>query len=173
MTETAALTADQRLEVAREVSRELQNAAALLRAVQLPDENAPLPAVHRALVTVRGRLDQLETVLGQAMALKSAAEANAAKLEQVEADAWDDQADAARKKGISQYEGAQERYAYWRVRTRAQRAEARLAREVAAIAAQTEKRIALAHRGLDGTRLDLHRRLNAVAVMESGIERGT
>lgn len=169
MTE-ADLTPDQRLEVARDVSRQLLTKAAELRNLQFPDEDASLPVVHRALVLARVRLDQLEMVVAQAMALKAAAETNAAKLEQEEQDAWDDQAFAARNRR-TEFEGAAERYAIWRIKTRDQRAAARLAREVADIAASTERRVTLMHRGLDGARLDLHRRLNAVAVMESGIER--
>lgn len=163
---------DQRLGMSRQVSGALLEQASGLRGFPLPDESAALPAVHRALVEVRARLDQLETVHGQALTLKAAAEAAALGEERAEQDAWDDEAERYQKRGLRQdYEGAQERYAVFRIRTRDVRARARAARDIADLAAFTERRISAMHRGLDGARLDLHRRLNVVAVIESSMER--
>lgn len=153
------------------ITADLLNKAAGLRIVPQPYERSLPHVVHDTLVKVRANLDSLEGVLSQAMDLKVAAEIDARRQEQAAEDAWDDKADSARRQGLrDQYEGAQERYATWRLQTRKERAVARHAREVADIAAACEAQVRLAYRGLDATRLDLHQRLRALA-FESTLER--
>lgn len=152
------------------VTADLLNKAAGLRAVNQPQERAIPHVLHDTLVYVRANLDRLEVVLGQAMDLKHATAMEARRQEQAEQDAWDDEADKARKQGRGEYEGAQERYAYWRLKTRDQRALARQAREEADVAADCEAKVRLMYRGLDSARQDLHARLRAVA-FESALER--
>lgn len=127
--------------------------------------------VHSALIDARARLDQLEQILSQAMDLKQASAMEATALEQAAQDAWDKVADDARKRGLrDQYEGAQEKYATWRLKTREQHLAARHARAVADIAATCEAKVRMYYRGLDGARMDLHKRLSALA-FESSLER--
>lgn len=162
------LTPDQRLEQARSQAQFLLDAAAEVRGVQLPGATATGHAVHGKLVEARGYLDRLEVVWISAMTWRDNTAIGARKLEQAAADAWDDLADQARRTGSrGEYEGAQERYATWRLKTRSQIQAARTAREIADIFAAAEKVIAAMYRGLDGTRMDLHRRLSAIAFEDS------
>lgn len=142
-----------------------------MRGFEFPDSQAGPHDVHDALVTARGQLDRLEAILLAAMSLRDNAVLHARRLEQAADDAWDDEADRGRRAGQSHdFEGAQERYATWRLKTREQRAAARAAREAADDAVAVEKRVQVMYRGLDGVRLDLHRRLGAFPV-ERSIER--
>lgn len=121
-----------------------------------PDELA------ERLQDARARLDRLESLLVMAMTLKDALAVSARKLEQAADDAWDDEARATSPRP-REFEGAQERYAIWRFKVRRQRDAARVLREAADWAASCERRIERMYRGLDGSRLDLHRRLGAIA----------
>lgn len=136
-----------------------------LRGFEVPEGHAGPHEVHQALVQVRARLDRLEAIMLAAMGLRDTAQVQARKLEQKADDAWDDEAERARRTGDRyDFEGAQERMAAWRVKVRPQRAAARTAREAADKLAAAEKRISVMYRGLDNTRLDLHRRLAAFNV---------
>lgn len=117
--------------------------------------------VAEALVTVRSRLDGVEAYLGNAMALRAATAAQAKHLEQAADDAWDGQADEERRsrRPRPEWQGAKERYAYWNLAIRPQRALAREARELADYVRDAYDRIKLAYDGLDGTRRDLNARL--------------
>lgn len=136
-----------------------------------PPVEASPHVVHRALVDARSRLDQLEPVLGQAMDLKQATVMRAVELEQAADDAWDEVADKARKQGLrDQFEGAQERYATWRLKTREPRLEARHARQEADVATACEAKVRMFYRGLDNARQDLHKRISALA-FENSLDR--
>lgn len=162
---------DEGLETVIAVTGQLLGTAGHLRAFTAPGIDAIPHKVHSALVDARARLDQLEGILGQAMDLKHAAGMEARRLEQAEQDAWDEKADNARKRGLRQdFEGAQERYATWRLQTRDERLAARHARAVADLCDICEAKVRLAHRGLDNARQDLHARLRALA-FESTLER--
>lgn len=168
MTETGP---DEGLETAINVTGQLLGTAAHLRAFAAPGIDAIPHRVHSALVDARARLDQLESVLGQAMDLKHASGMEALRLEQIEQDAWDERAEHYRKRGLRQdFEGAQERYATFRLQTRDERTAARHARAVADLCAICEAKVRLAYRGLDNARQDLHARLRALA-FESTLER--
>ena len=145
--------------------------AAQLRALKTPGDGAAPVSVHAALVAARGRLDRLETLLSMAIALKSGAAIRARELAELAEDAWDEKAQTAQRRGIQrEFEGAQERYALWRLATKDERKAARTARSVADIAEDTELRIRRAYYGLDGVRQDMLHRLKYLA-WESTLER--
>lgn len=141
-----------------------------LRQVPNPSDTAPPAAVHRALVQARAHLDTLETYLSTALAFKAVTATNARRQEEAAEDAWDAKAGETRRQMRREFEGAQERYAYWRLDTREQRKAARQARAAADIAADAAERIRLAYRGLDGLRSDLGYRLRYLQ-WESALER--
>lgn len=133
-----------------------------------PVESATPPQLHTALVRIRGQLDRLEVIWITAIMDRDRVQAQARHLEQVADDAWDDQATkrpspASRR----EFEGAQERYAVWRLKVRSQREAARVARDCADVLASAERSIQAMYRGLDSSRLDLHRRLSALAFISS------
>jgi hypothetical protein len=115
--------------------------------------------VMEALVQVRARLDTIEVVLGQVMAVKAATAAQARNLEQAADDAWDRQAEAERRRPRPEYQGSKERYAYWNLAIRAERARAREARDLADFVRATYDRVKLHYDGLNETRRDLAARL--------------
>lgn len=166
----SSLSGQDRVELTLEVTGDLLTQAAQLRAFSMPSAEAGLPVIHQALVALRTHLDQLESVWGHAIDLKDSAAMAARQAEQVAQDAWDDEADRARRRGRAEYEGAQERYAYFRLKTREQWAVHRTAQEIADLTATCEKKIHAMYRGLDGARIDLHRRIGA-ASWESSLER--
>lgn len=146
----------------------LLTSAIALRNFRAPGIDGTPHQVHSALIDARARLDQLETVLAQAMDLKQESVMEAVQREQIAQDAWDETADKARKLGYrDQYEGAQEKYATWRLQTREQWKAARYARQVADVATACEAKVRMYHRGLDNSRQDLHKRLSALAFEHS------
>lgn len=161
-------TLDEQFAAARAHSQALLNQASEMREFKPPGETAGPPQLYSALVAVRGYLDRLEVILVTAVMDRDAATAHARHLEQVADDAWDDEA-TRRTPGAARrdFEGAQERYAVWRLKTRPQREAARAARDCADVLASAEKSIQAMYRGLDSSRLDLHRRLSALAFMSS------
>ena len=162
------LTEDQKQVIAQNQATLLLDEAAKMREFRPPGETAGPPDVYSALVFARGKLDRLEAVLVSVIALRDAAQVEARKLEQVADDAWDDLANQARTSGSRyEYEGAQERYATWRYKVRGRREAARAARNRADVLASAEKSVQVMYRGLDSSRLDLHRRLSALTVMRS------
>jgi hypothetical protein len=179
--EAAAFRAQQALEeepppldpavvLAEECRGWLQATMELRARVPNPPPTAPHTVVHDALTTARAVQDRIETLLSLAIGFKNACEAKARMLENAADDAWDDQAKQEKRYGRREYEGAQERYAYWRLACRTQRKDARDARELADIASDVERRVRLHYYGLDGARDDLGRRL-AVLRMENSMER--
>lgn len=115
--------------------------------------------VKDALVQVRSRLDQLEGLLANVISFKGATAAQARDLEQQADDAWDDQAEAERRRPRPEYQGSKERYAYWNLATRVERGRARQAREMSDYARSTFDVIRLVYDGLNETRRDLVTRL--------------
>jgi hypothetical protein len=141
------------------------SAAMELRTVPSPPVGAPPTTVYEAMVTAGAHLDSIETLLSLAIGFKGACEVKAKSLERAADDAWDDQAAREKQRGSygrREFEGAQERYAYWRLAVRGQRKRAQAARELADTAADTERRIRLHYYGLAGARDDLSRRLTAL-----------
>ncbi len=143
----------------------LYEAMDLRAGVPCPATGAPHTVVYEALVTARRVQDRVETLLSLAIGFKGACEIRARQLEAEADDAWDDQAEAEKKRGTygrREFEGAQERYAYWRLAVRVQRHQARVARELASAAGDVERRIRHHYYGLDGARQDLSRRMTAL-----------
>lgn len=164
----ADLTSAQKLELARNQSQLLLDAASGMRHIEVPGITLGAHHVHAALVQARAQLDRLEEIWLSVLAFRDNAQLEARQLERDADDAWDDLADKARSSGSRyEYEGAQERYATWRVKVRAQREAARVTRDVADIFAAAERAVALMYKGLDSTRLDMHRRLSALAFEDS------
>lgn len=145
-------------------------ASQLRRQVPNPSVAATMDVLHAALQTARGCQDRIETIMVQAIALKNATEARALDLEEAADDAWDDQANKDRRAMRREFEGSKERYAYWNLAIREQRARARTARRVAQAVAGAENCIRKYYYGLDGARLDLHKRLSAVTSWQSNLE---
>jgi hypothetical protein len=124
-----------------------------------PSAHASPTDVKNALVDVRGLLDQLEGLLANIVSFKGATAAQARDLEQQADDAWDEQAEAERRRPRPEYQGSKERYAYWNLAIREQRARARQAREMADYARTTYDVVRLVYDGLNETRRDLASRL--------------
>lgn len=164
--EQPGLSPDEALALVQFQAGELLKEAGKARAWKMPSAAAGPEELHGALVQARSRLDRLEELLYQAVTLKDSVTSLAFRAEQAAEDAWDDLAKKNRGRG-GEYEGAQERYAVWRVQTRALRAPARVYREAADLASSAEHRVRIMHRGMDGVRLDLHRRMGNVPVERS------
>lgn len=148
------------------------NEALELRAVAVPPPTAHHTVVHERLVEARGNLDRLETLLSLAIMTKTANVARARMLAEAADDAWDSHAEAAqRSRRRADFEGAQERYALWRLATAPERKEARNAQLLADFTADVERRIRLAYYGLDGARQDLLARLTKYLPWENSMER--
>lgn len=124
-----------------------------------PPSSAPPNDVKDALVQVRASLDQLETLLANVMMLKAGSAAGATQAENAADDAWDRQAEAERHRPRPEYQGSRERYAYWNLAIRAERARARDARDLANYVRGAADVIKLVHDGLNETRRDLAARL--------------
>jgi hypothetical protein len=153
--------------LAEECKSWLRQAMELRARVPSPPSSAPHTTVHEALVLARANQDRIETLLSMAIGFKGACETKARKLEAEADEAWDDQAMKEKRFGRREFEGAQERYAYWRIACREPRRRARSARELADTASDTERRIRLHYYGLDGARQDLHRRLTVLRLEDS------
>jgi hypothetical protein len=116
--------------------------------------------VKDGLVLVRARLDQMETMLGNVIALKAASAEAATRAEQRAEDAWDVQAEAEQRRPRPEYQGSRERYAFWNLATRDERAAAREARALANYVRGAYDVIKLHYEGLNETRRDLVSRLS-------------
>jgi hypothetical protein len=122
----------------------------------MPAIGAPPESYAQALRVLRPLIDRVEELHATAISLaggtrRAAAEANGRMQE-----AWDAQATAPeRSRAGRDYEGAQERYARWNLAILQQRKEARYADHAAGMAADAEKRIRLAHQGMEGMRQEL------------------
>jgi hypothetical protein len=118
------------------------------------DTSAPL-TLKALREEVRPRLDKLEVLLDQAVMLKNGALSNARERENAYQDAWDKKADTARR-GTREYEGAQERYAWYRLECKALLDESRLAQRILEMTRDAEERVRLAYQGLDKLRQDMN-----------------
>jgi hypothetical protein len=115
---------------------------------------------------VRPHLDQLEVLLDSALMLRNGAVANARERENDYQDRWDAKADKARR-GTREYEGAQERYAWYRLELKTPWLDQwRLAQRIVEVAQDAEERIRLAYYGLDKVRQDLNNQLRVEGVLE-------
>lgn len=125
-----------------------------LRAYPWTDTSAPatLEALRKV---VRPRLDKLEVLLDKAVMLKNGAVSNAREKEDKYQDAWDKKADTARR-GTREYEGAQERYAWYRLECKPELDAWRLAQRILEMTRDAEERIRLAYWGLDKLRQDMN-----------------
>lgn len=148
------MSSPDRAEVIRDLGNGWLAEVAELRQVQVPKPGAPPPEVYEALLTVRANLDRVETILSQAMTVRSGAELSARELADLAADKLDQQI-KARSARARDYEAARERLAEANLDALAERHAARSAQKLADMAASIEARIRLAHRGLDGLRSDL------------------
>jgi hypothetical protein len=124
-----------------------------------PGTQASPGDVKDALVHVRARLDSLESVLSAVMMLKAGSAGAARDAERAADDAWNRQAEAERHRVRPEYQGSRERYAYWELAIRAERARAREARDLADYVRGAFDVIKLAYDGLNETRRDLASRL--------------
>jgi hypothetical protein len=130
--------------------------AAELRAFTRPGVAATPSEVHAALVEVRGRLDRLEAICVSVAILKSGATSWARALADAAQDAWDQLAAQESRSAVRQdYEGAQERYARWRVATLVQLQAARQAQVLADQVAQADLHVSKAYYGLRDIRGEL------------------
>lgn len=128
-----------------------------LRAYEWKDTSAP--ATLKALrEDVRPRLDDLEVLLDKAVMLKNGAVSNAREKENAYQDEWDKKADTARR-GTREYEGAQERYAWYRLECKTLLDASRLAQRILEMTRDAEERIRLAYQGLDKLRQDMNNAL--------------
>lgn len=124
-----------------------------------PGPEASPANVKDSLVQARARLDQAEVALGNVIALRAASAEAATRAEQRADDAWDLQAEAEQRRPRPEYQGSKERYAFWNLATRDQRAEARDARALANYVRGVHDVVRLHHDGLNETRRDLASRL--------------
>jgi hypothetical protein len=142
-----------------------------LRVFDVPDTNAAPSEVHEAIQVLRGNLDRLEGILADVTALKIANRAAQRAREEEAQDAWDKQADIESRAAVRrEFEGAEERYARWRLSTLPQLQAVRQARVLAEFSAQTEARVAIMFRGLRDVREELLVRLKYLQ-WESAMER--
>lgn len=145
--------------------------AIALRRVDLPPKNAPPQVFHEARTLVRTRMDQLEEILSDAMAMRGAIRRSARDLNDAAEDAWDDRADEARKAGrMDQYTAGRERAAYFNLDTRAQRSAARDMAQLLDVANEIVDRLWLKYNGLKATMADMTKELR-YHQFESNLER--
>jgi hypothetical protein len=127
-----------------------------LRKFVRPKHSASPSEVHEALLDVRGRLDRMEGLLSDLSMWRAAARIRISELEQDALEAWDREATAKdlmhRSSG---YEGKEERYAHWNLKTLKQRQRVRTAQRVADIFALHEDQARAAYRGLRDVREEL------------------
>jgi hypothetical protein len=126
-----------------------------------PGPDAIPDRIKDTLVSVRGVLDNVETIYGQVMAVRNATAMRARAAELAAEDAWDRQAEAEQHSHRQRpdYQGSRERYAYWNIAIRAERQAAREARELADYVRGVYDQVKLAYDGINETRRDLAARL--------------
>lgn len=112
--------------------------SAELRVFPMPGVAAQPEEVREALVDLRARLDRLEEILSAVTLVKLGTAAGQKAAEEEAQDAWDRQADHDRNRQVRDYEGAEERYARWRVSTFTEIRAARQKRVLADQARQVE-----------------------------------
>ncbi len=141
-----------------------------LRQVEIPGSDYPPRQFYEALLQVRGRLDSMERLVDNAVALRASISRAVADLHDATEDAWDNQAAPGRKRA-REFEGARERYADWNLAVLPQRQEERQMQRLAEVAKETEDRIIKLYRGLNDARQDCVKALGFLT-WESSLERG-
>lgn len=122
----------------------------------LPALGAPPQSYAEALRVIRPLLDRIEEIHAAAISLAGGARRAATESAAVAQEAWDAQATAQhRARSGNEFEGAQERYARWNLAVLDQRRRARRDDQAAGIAMDAEKRIRLAHQGIESMRQEL------------------
>lgn len=156
--------AEAKLREAVDVARKLRDVGALP-----PIEHGPV-AVLSMLQLVRVRLDEVETVLSQVSSFRTGARALLREAEASVDDKWAESvgqapASAPNRASFSGFETApRERYAKADVAVLGERRAARKRGRVLDAASDALDQIRLAHRGLDGIRMDLHLLLRAQGI---------
>lgn len=123
---------------------------------ELPKGETPPDGYLDALIDVRRRLDRVEELHSQALRIKGRLRRAADHAAAVAQDAFDGKAVAARRTGRDEYTSAAERSAEANLASIDERRMARTARALADYAEEAVSVLALAHKGLDSTRHDLH-----------------
>lgn len=142
-----------------------------LRSFKRPPADAAPAVVHEALVRLRTDLDVLENCMIQVSLIRQATESEQKAAEEEAQDAWDRQADAEYRRGVRRdFEGAEERYARWRLATFEQQRVARQSRARADLARQSEIAVRTVYRGMNGIREELLASLRYLQ-WESAMER--
>lgn len=130
--------------------------AARLRNFKRPPSGSAPHVVHESLIQLRAVLDEFEPVLMNVTILKMGAVVQQKELEEAAQDAWDKLADAERTRPVKRdFEGAEERYARWRLASIEQLRDARQARRRAEFAAQVEFSVRTMYWGLMNIREEL------------------
>lgn len=147
------------VQVVTEYGQAVLPQAVAARIFEVPPRTAAPEEFRDALLRCRAQLDRLEELLGGAQALAGEVRRTAAEMEQAAELAWDTVVD-----GIppghrlrQEYTSAKERQSYANLQALPARRRARQWAKAADLAKDLAERIRLMHRGLDGTRQDLHR----------------
>jgi hypothetical protein len=149
---------------------ELATEAAELRSFRRPPHQATMAEVHEAVLEARGRLDRLEEIRISTGAIKRATAGGQLAAEERAKDAWDACADRDKNRQAREYEGAEERYARWRLETLLPLQTARQARVLAEQAAQVADDVATRYFGLKDTQREMLESLKYLQ-WESSMER--
>lgn len=122
----------------------------------MPARGAPPQSYAEALATIRPLLDRVEEIHSVAIATAGGAKRAATEATAQCQEAWDEQATRQeRARTGKDFEGAQERYARWNLAILGQRRQARRNDHAAGLALDAERRIRLAHQGIEGMRQEL------------------
>lgn len=144
--------------------------SAELRKFSRPPHEATMDQVHAAVVDARARLDRLEEIRTATGAVKRATMGGQLAAEERARDAWDACADRDKHTQVRDYEGAEERYARWRLATIELIRAARIARTLAEQAAQVADDVTTRYFGLQGTQREMLESLKYLQ-WESHLER--
>lgn len=159
------------LEIVRTQLAEWLREAQELREVEYPSAHASPQEFYETLVSVRSRLDRVESLLSQAAGLRGSTSRRLAELHDEAEDAWDRTAQTARRSPVTrEFEGARERYVDWNLAVLPQRQQERQMKRLADLVKETEERIRLVYNGLSSVRQDCHKALGYLQ-WESSIER--
>lgn len=143
--------------------------SAELRAFHSPGLVATPSDISEALIDLRGRLDRMEEIFTRATLVRIGLTAAQKAAEETAQDAWDAQAVRDANRQVREYEGAEERYARWRLATLMEIRAARQARVLADQARQVEGDVKTRFYGLRDIRVELLDRQKRF-VLESNLE---
>ena len=136
--------------------------------VALPNDLSNPQVVMDSLVRVRQRLDRVDYLLCQVMALRTAAKRGSDSAQAQADDAWDTAVMSIRNATVRRnddFTGPRERYAEANLATINQKRDARLANDTAYLADSYEQVVRHAQRGLDSLRYDHIAVLNGLNVL--------